>query len=247
LALRPLPFVIDVIIRRSSTALLFIAQQDHAALSAAVMAEWQLGGLPGHPRRASILLATREHDNGWLEEDAMTHVDQDGEPLDFIAVPPVVKQRIWPRAVERIAGGDPYAAALIAQHALSLHGQQATEPAWRPFLSQMERLKAGLLARSVPGAAAPILDDYQFLQAGDQLSLVFCNGWTVPFSRPGGRIVLRGDTLAVTPDPFDGRRIPLRVAARRLEARTFTSGRELRAALDAAATEWIEGTAQGGA
>jgi hypothetical protein len=231
----------SVIIRRESTSLLFIAQQDHAVLSAAIMAEWQLDGFPGHPRRDAILLATREHDNGWLEEDAMTHVDQDGEPLDFMSVPPTVKQRIWPRAASRVAEWDPYAAALIAQHALALHGQQQTEPAWRPFLSQMERLQAELLTRCGPGAAETLQDDYRFVQAGDQLSLVFCNGWTAPFTRPGGRIQLHGDTLTVSPDPFAGRRIPLRIVARRLPARTFTAGRELRAALDAAPVEWIEG------
>jgi hypothetical protein len=232
-----------VIIRRESTSLLFIAQQDHAALSAAIMAEWQLDGLPHHPHRDRILLATREHDNGWLEEDAMTHVDQDGEPLDFISVPPTVKQRIWPRAASRVAELDPYAGALVAQHALALHGQQRTEPAWRPFLSQMERLQADLLARCPPGASGTLQDDYRFVQAGDQLSLVFCNGWTAPFPRPGGRILLQGGTLTVTPDPFAGRRVPLTIAARRLPAQTFTSGRDLRAALDAAPVEWIEGAA----
>jgi hypothetical protein len=236
-----------MIIQRTPTALVFIEQQDHAALSAAIMAEWQLDGLPDHPRRDAILLATREHDNGWLEEDAMTHVDQDGEPLDFISVPPTVKQRIWPRAAARVVATDPYAAALIAQHALALHGQQETEPAWRPFLTQMARLQADLLARCPPGAADTLEEDYRFVQAGDQVSLVFCNGWTVPFSRPGGRVVLRDETLTVAPDPFRGRRIPLRVAARRLDVRPFASSRDLRAALDATDTEWIEGTALGAA
>jgi hypothetical protein len=238
-----LAFGIDVIIRRTPTALLFIAQQDHAALSAAIMAEWKLDGFPDHPRRDAILLATHEHDNGWLEEDAMTHVDQDGEPLDFMSVPPTVKQRIWPRAAARVAERNPYAAALIAQHALALHGQQQTEPAWRPFLSQMERLKMDLVARCAAGAGDTLQDDYRFVQAGDQLSLVFCNGWTAPFPRPGGRLQLHGDTLTVSPDPFNGRQVPLRIAARRLPVRTFASGRELRAALDAAPVEWIEGAA----
>jgi hypothetical protein len=234
-----------VIIRRLPRAFLFIAQQDHATLSAALMSEWQVDGLREHPRRDAILLATREHDNGWLEEDAMTHVDPDGDPLDFMSVPATVKQRIWPRAASRVAELDPYAGALVAQHALALHGQQRTEPAWRPFLSQMERLQADLVACCAPGAAAALLDDYRFVQVGDHLSLVFCNGWTAPFQRHGGRLQLHGDVLTVSPDPFLGRQVPLRIAARRLPVRAFGSGRELRAALDVAPVDWIEGMAKG--
>jgi hypothetical protein len=234
-----------MIIRRLPRAMLFIDQQDHAVLAAAIMADWQLDGLPDHPRREAILLATREHDNGWLEEDAMTHVGPDGEPLDFMSVPPAVKQRIWPRAAARLAETEPYAAALVAQHALALHGQQEAEPAWRPFLSQMTRIQQDLLARCATGAAATVAEDYRFVQAGDQLSLVFCNGWTAPFSRPGGRVVLHGNRLTMTPDPFDGRRIALRIRARRLDLRSFASGRELRATLDAAPVEHLEGHATG--
>ncbi|CAN5572914.1 hypothetical protein BH23ACI1_BH23ACI1_33210 [soil metagenome] len=234
-----------MIIRRILEDLLFIEQQDHAALSAAIMAEWRLGGLPDHPHRAAILLATREHDSGWREEDAMTHVGEAGEPLDFLSVPPTVKQRIWPRAVARVAALDPYAGALVAQHALSLHGQQQTEPAWRPFLRQIEQIQGDLLARCAPGAAGSIADDYRFVQAGDQLSLVFCHGSTASFARPGGCVLLEHAVLIVTPDPFEGRRIPLRVPARRLPFRTFGSERELRAALDAAPVENVQGEAQG--
>lgn len=233
-----------MIIRRLPTAILFIEQRDHAALSEAIVREWQRDGLPDRPRREAILLATREHDNGWLEEDATTHVDASGEPLDFIAVPPGVKQRIWPRAAARVGDADPYAGALVAQHALALHGQQRTEPAWRPFLARMERVQQDLLKRCGPGAAETLADDYRFVQAGDQLSLVFCNGWTAPFPRPGGRIVLEGDVLRVTPDPFGGRVIPLHVPARRLAPRLYDSPRALRAALDAAPVEHVTGTAE---
>lgn len=234
-----------MIIRRSGSTLLVIAQEDHAALSAAIMTEWHLDGLLDHPRRETILLATREHDNGWREEDAVTHVGAGGDPLDFISVAAEVKQRIWPRAATRLGEIAPYAGALVAQHALSLFGQQHTEPAWRPFLSRMEQLQQGLIARCEPGAAGTLAADYRFVQAGDQLSLVFCNGWTAPFPRPGGRIVLEGAGLKVSPDPFGGGRVSLRVPARRIEGRAFGSPRELRAALDTAPVEYVEGHAEG--
>jgi hypothetical protein len=233
-----------MIIRQDRHSLVFIAQADHARLAADLLAAWQADGFPEHPRREVILLAIREHDNGWQEEDATTHV-ADGEPLDFISVPPAVKHRIWPRASARLAAVDPYAGALVAQHALSVHGQQRTDPAWRPFFDTMDRVKGALLARCTAGAADTLAGDYRFVQGGDQLSLVFCNGWTAPFPRPGGRTRLRGATLEISPDPFGGRRVPLAVPARRLARQAFGSAADLRAALDAAPIEPVVGEAVG--
>jgi hypothetical protein len=234
-----------MIIRRHPDTLVFIEQADHARLAAGIIAAWRPDGFPSHPRRASVLLAAREHDNGWAEEDAATHVDAAGGPLDFMSVPPSVKQRIWPRAAARLADADPYAAALVAQHALALHGQQRADPAWRTFLATMERVKSDLLRRCDPSTTETLAADYIFVQRADQLSLIFCNAWTAPFPLPGGRAILNGTTLTIAPDPFDGTRIPLRVPARRLPARTFDSPSTLRRALDAAPVEHLDGDAVG--
>ena len=244
-----------MIIQRSGTALLFITQPDHARLAAAIMAAWRTDGLPDHPRRDTILLATREHDNGWLEEDQATMVDGSGEPVDFISAPAAIKHRVWPRGAMRTGDADPYAGALVARHALTVYGQQKTDAAWTPFFARMEAVERELLARCPPDAAGTMASDYRFVQAGDQLSLVFCNRWTAPFPRsplsgPGGagkagRTILKGTTLEISPDPFGGARVPLRVRARRLPARTFASAAELRAALDETPVTMIEGDAVG--
>lgn len=234
-----------MIIRRDDASLLFIRQSDHAGLAADLVAQLATWG-PSEPRRAAILLATREHDNGWLEEDDVTHVNDAGEPLDFMSVPPAVKHRIWPRAAARLAESDPYAGALVAQHALSVHAQLRTDPLWRMFLDRMERIRADLLARAGGDAARTLEGDYRFVQAGDQLSLIFCNGWTAPFPRPGGRTILNGTTLEITPDPFAGARASFRVAARRIPGRTFASAADLRAAVAGAPVEYLAGEAVGG-
>jgi hypothetical protein len=234
-----------MIIRRERDHYLLVTQADHAALSAHIMAHWQLDAFPSHPRRDTILTATREHDNGWMEEDATTLVDAAGEPVDFISAPVPVKHRIWPRAVARAAQTDAYVAALIAQHALTVHGQQRPDPLWTLFLRQMERLRDEQLAGCTAAQRDALGPDYTFVQVGDQLSLIFCNGWTTPFARPGGRTILRGTTLEVTPDPFGGARVPLRIEARRVPARAYASPRELRAACDTAATVTLEGVATG--
>jgi hypothetical protein len=232
-----------VIIRQDRHSHQFITQPDHAALAARIMQVWQADGFAQHPRRGRILFAIAEHDNGWIEEDVATLVDQSGRPLDFIAAPPQVKHRVWPRGVARVAQRYPYEAALIAQHALTVHDAHRAEEPWRPFFDTMERLKTAMLE----GAANPAFEhDYRFVRTADLLSLVFCNGWTEPHELPGGgRTILNGTTLEVSPDPFAGSRVALRVAARRLPRQTHRSNVELRAALDAALVEPLEGFAVG--
>jgi uncharacterized protein DUF3891 len=233
-----------MIIRADNDSLLFITQPDHARLAAEAISHWRDGGFEDNPRRRSILLAAREHDNGWREEDATTHVDGDGKPLDFICVPIDVRQRIWPRAVDRLAGEDSYAAALVAQHALSIYSQFEADLAWGSFFETMTTRRSALLETS--GDAAPhIGNDYAFVNAADRMSLAFCTGWTQPLESFGRRIILKRNTVEVSPDPFAGARVPLRIIARRLPQRGYASAADLRAALDQAPVEVLEGEAAG--
>ena len=234
-----------MIIRHATDRLLFITQADHAQLAGHIMRAWRLGGFADHPRRETILEATDNHDNGWQEEDAELHLSDSGEPLDFIAVPPQVKQRIWPRATARWAERSPYVAALIAQHALTVHGPLADDPAWRRFFHTMTRTRDELIARA-GSEAGDLANDYPFVRTGDQLSLIFCNGWTAPLSGIGYKAILSGITLQVTPDPFAGERIPLDIPARSLPAARYGSPADLRAALASAAVVRLTGEAIGG-
>jgi hypothetical protein len=234
-----------VIIRVEGDSLLFITQPDHARLAADAIERWQADGFPAHPMREVILLAAREHDNGWLEEDSATHVDRDGTPLDFVSVPAEVRHRIWPRAAGRIAPASPYAAALIAQHALSVYSSTRCDPAWQNFFRVMTEMRNALLARS--GMALETLErDYPFVNAADRISLAFCTGWTQPLESYGRRIILSDrNTVLITPDPFSGARVPLRVPARRLPRGAFDSSDALRSALDDAPHEFLDGVALG--
>ena len=226
---------------------LYITQPDHAALAADALSYWQDDGFVNHPRRDVILLAAREHDNGWIEEDAETHVDGDGRPLDFVAVPAAVRQRIWPRAVERMAQRSIYAATLIAQHAITVYSATRSDPAWDRFFERMTALRDSLLSRS--GLPPEMLAaDYGFVNAADRMSLAFCTGWRDPLESMGRRIILGPrNMLEVTPDPFAGRRVPLRINGRQLPARTYATAAEFRAALETAPVVVLEGEAVGGA
>jgi hypothetical protein len=233
-----------MIIQADGDSLLFITQPDHARLAAEAIAHWKAGAFADHPRRAVILLATREHDNGWIEEDAETYVDAGGTPLDFVAVPAAVRQGIWPRAVKRMARQDPYAAALIAQHAIAVYSASRNDEGWQGFFDGLSQLRDTLLAAS--GLDRETLDaDYSFVNAADRLSLAFCTRWAKPLESYGRQIILRGHVVEITPDPFDGARVPLKVAARRLRQQSYRTSADLRAALQRAPIEILEGEATG--
>ena len=232
-----------MIIRSSGSSQLFITQPDHAELAATIMGAWRGDGLETHRRRQVILRAIRDHDCGWIEEDAATIVDREGRPLDFMSAPIEVKHRIWPRAVATVEPRDRYEAALIAQHALTVHAQHRADAVWRPFFDALEAARTRMLG----GPADDDFErDYRFVRIGDLLSLVFCNGWPEPHELPGGgRTILKDATLEVAPDPFGGAHVPLRVAARRVPSRAYASATELRAVVESAPVETVEGWAVG--
>jgi hypothetical protein len=85
------------------------------------MRQWQPEHFPESPRKASILNAIEQHDNGWAEIDEALVLDEaTGQLLDFIELPDALKRDTALRGIERLAS-DPYAAALVAQHRLHVY------------------------------------------------------------------------------------------------------------------------------
>jgi hypothetical protein len=212
-----------MIIQPGPSTQLLITQPDHAALAAAIMRQWSADRFQGSPRRADILVAIAEHDNGWREVDAAPLIERaTGRVLDFIHAPDAVRQGVWPRGVERLAD-TPYTAALVAQHAIEIYARNRQESGWGPFFAEMEAIRDRHLQRA--GADRETLDrDYFFLRTGDLISLTFCNVWTDE-QRLGSGYTLRsrGSELAVSPDPFAGRTIPIAIAAVEVPAAPFAS------------------------
>ncbi|MXY25669.1 MAG: DUF3891 family protein [Acidobacteria bacterium] len=236
----------DVIVRPDGDCLLLVTQPDHAALSGCIMTAWRGDDLPASPRRETVLLATREHDNGWREVDAYPDLDPGSRrPHHFMTAPDATKQGIWPRGVRRIEPEDPDAAALVAQHALALLEVHPL-PGWERFRSAMtvERdrlLRAGAYDNDLDG----LLADYRFVFLGDVISLVFCCEWSETYRYAGYTVTRDGTTVQVQPDPFEGRPVELAVPARQLPARSFASNDDLHAAYDAAPRIVLRGTACG--
>src|SRR5262245_10259714 len=171
------------------------------------MTFWIADGLPNAPRRASIFHAIAEHDNGWRDVDGAPIVDEEsGTILDFITAPLPVRQGIWPRGVGRLAE-DPWAAALVAEHAVFIYQRWRGNADWAGFFTQMEALRDGFV-----GAAGLTLEDlqrdYLFLRVADLISLAFCNAWTDVLEMGSYKISARRDAVTVEPDPFGGQTVP---------------------------------------
>ena len=227
-----------MIVRQTDDALQLITQPDHAALAGEIMQHSV--ALAEHPRRSSILLAVAEHDNGWTEPDAAPLIDPaTAIPFDFISAPIDIRQSVWPRGVARLEY-DPWAAALVAQHAIVIFHRYRSDTAWTRFFVEMETMRREMVETS--GLLLPeLLADYWFVGLGDLISLTFCNGWTDVQQFDPWSVRLSGSQVSVWPDPFDGSAIPIAIEAREIPRRAFRSNAELRAELATACITAVQG------
>lgn len=232
-----------MIVRPHDTSLLLITQPDHAALAERVMRQWVTDGLPDAPHRSSIFHAIAQHDNGWQEVDAAPIVDSTGRILDFVSAPVDVRQGIWPRGVERL-GGDPLAAALVAEHAITVYGRFRGDAAWAGFFSRMADLR-DLYAGQASVTPDALTRDYFFVRVADLISLAFCSAWTEVQELGQYAFRLEETGLTITPDPFGGVIVPLDVPARHLPARRYSAS-EAAAAYGTSAIEILHGSIRAG-
>jgi hypothetical protein len=230
-----------VIVRTDDGTLQLITQPDHAHLARTIME--RCVPLVAHPRRDVILHAIHEHDNGWAEEDAAPRVNPaTGEVVDFVNAPADVRQGVWPRGVSRLAA-DPWAAALVAQHAIVIYGRFHADMAWAPFFSEMQTMRDAML-RASGGRLEDLLHDYEFVRLADLTSLAFCTGWTGE-QRFGDWTVRLSGTRVLAPDVFGGAEIPIEITAKELRDTRFHSDVELRDALAVAKTTTLRGVVSG--
>jgi hypothetical protein len=235
-----------MIVRDDRDAFLLITQPDHAHLAETIVAAVRSEApLDGAARRA-ILLATREHDNGWIEVDAMPTVEPaTGRPSDFMSGPAPMKHELWLRGIARAAKADVLAGALVAEHALTVYGYRRDDAAWASFFSTIESMRDALVER-IGLIDREMFDEYyRCVRLGDSFSLQFCNGWTAPATTLGYEALMDGTTLRIAPDPFDGATVNLRILGRRIPARRYLDDAEARTAIAAASPEIVIGTACG--
>ena len=227
-----------MIVRTENDGVILITQPDHAHLSGRIMEHCV--PLRASPRRASILRAIREHDNGWTEEDAAPTIDPaTGRIADFVNIPLHVRHGVWPRGVARLAD-DPWAAALVAQHAITVYDRFRSDEAWKPFFARMEDMRnEQVKASGLPLDA--LLADYPYVRLGDLLSLAFCTAWTDEHRIAGWAVRQSDNKVVVTPGAFGGTEVQFEVPAADIRCLTFQSDSDLRAALKSAQAVTLRG------
>ncbi len=238
-----------MIVRDEGTTFLLMTQPDHARLSADLVAALRTEPALGTAARETVLLATREHDNGWAEVDAEPTVEPTGRPRDFMTGPAGVRQELWTRGVTRVAKMDLHAGALVAHHALTVYSYRQGDPDWKPFFASIFALRDDLLEQIglATGAPREAFDlEYRCVFLGDALSLQWCNVWPGPEHPLEYHATMEGDTLLISPDPFGGATVPIRVLGRRIPARRYHDDADLREALAAAVPAVVSGEARGG-
>ncbi|HEY2805934.1 MAG TPA: DUF3891 family protein [Gemmatimonadales bacterium] len=208
-----------MIVQSRGAMQLLITQPDHAALAARIMRAWRADGFQQSGRRADILIAIEEHDSGWHDADAAPTLDPATFRVrDFMTASDDIRRGVWPVSVRRLAGS-PYAAALVAYHAVHVYRRYRGEKGWDGFFAEMEAARDHHLSASGHRNQDELRRDYVFLRIADLASLAFCCGWTetqTDDSGSGYAARVDGSRLIITPDPFEGRDLPIAVTAREL-------------------------------
>lgn len=216
-----------------------VTQPDHAHFAGELLSLWRAGGLPDNPRRAEVLFAAHEHDNGWRETDAAPLCDPaSGRPLDFLGVPREVRVEVWQRGTARFAASRPYAARLIVRHAANLHRDRRGDPDWEELLGYLDELERGLADETGAGEEE-VAADYRLLDLADLISLAVCNRWREPIARHGvvGRV--EDGTVRLDPFPLAGA-TAFAVPCRRIPNRRYQGDADLGGELAAARWDRFE-------
>ena len=226
-----------MIVADHGSTLVVCTQPDHAQLSAALLALWRRDGIPEHPRRNELLFAVREHDNGWQRADAAPRVSgASGWPTSFDNVPPSDRLEVWRRSVHRFVTDHPYAALLIAQHALAVNQRYFQAPGWPGFRVELEeQINQAIEETSL--TTADLAADYTWLRLTDTLSLGACGalGATDAFvdEQSGYRYALERGRIRIAPLPLAGA-TTLEIACRELPKRRFSDTSDLTSELSRA-------------
>jgi hypothetical protein len=231
-----------MIVRDLGDRLELVTQPDHARAAASIME--QCVALDSHPRRAAILHAIEQHDNGWREVDEEPAVDRhSGRILDFVSIPVPSRQAIWPRGVSRLAA-DPWAAALVAHHAIVIYDRFRADPQWTAFFRRMAD-ERDAMSRAAGRGHDELVADYAFLRLADLISLSFCTRATEPQQFAGWTISRADSEVRISPDVFGGATVPFEVHARTIRCGPFATDRELRDEISAGRAVRLCGTAAG--
>lgn len=224
-----------MILQRTPEGIIAIKQEDHAAFAGFLLEHWSDHNFAHDPERDEIILATREHDNGWHEFDAKPELDENtGLPVSFMTISADQAFAIWQRGSRKFIESDPFVALLITHHAYSLHEQtHKRDPDWKSFFTEFAQQRAGL--RTQLGLAHPQVERaYSYLRMMDWFSLAYCMNYDLGLEKQeqyaGYHFKRDGAELLMRPYPFDAKDLRYMLPVYPLRPEGYKDVRSLRAA-----------------
>jgi len=262
----------------SETGWWLITHPDHARLAGAFAAAWGNAQFRRPEPRVRVLHGIASHDDGWATRDAHPSITRQGKPSAFsnelvgkysafeeIDIQDYLSVR--DRAVQIVAGNDPYAGLLISMHTCNLLTAHADRSTIAPegltlldaFLNRQRDFQSQLLATIAADttltpaekAEQTILEHFRLLQACDNLSLLTCVAFASPAHLLHPLPLNNGKTaevkvlpiaprhFRVAPWPFAEPELTLTFPARHVAGTLFTSSQSLDAAFNAAPVEQL--------
>lgn len=241
---------------------LLVSQVDHARIAAEIAEAWGNAAVPRLPLPDQLVPAVRDHDAGWIGWERAPRIDPvTGKPRNFLEMPMQDATAIWSRSIETCAVRGPLGGIWPSQHFCHL-GEHARESRHKSaeeitavdhFLAaQHDAQERWRVAASADGVSPEILDariefGYRAVQFFDGLSLwLCCAPETAPkeFTAPGlGALVCIPRTpsaITLAPYPLNVAALELRVPAKRIRMRVFSSDAELQRALHEAPSEVLQ-------
>jgi len=257
-----------------------VTHPDHAALAGDFARAWGNERFSRPEPRADVLEGISCHDDGWRERDSKPLITREKRPSAF-STELVGKYSAFEeidmsdylavrgRALEIIAGRNPYAAVLVSMHTCDLLTNRADRstiraddlPKLDSFLAGQHRVQDELRAqlakakKYAPDALADetFLAHFHLLQACDNLSLLTCVDYPAPASllhplptRDGTQRVQvqrkESGAFYLDPFPFEGKEIVFTYPYRFVPGEFFERAEDLQKAFQAAPVQQAQVT-----
>lgn len=238
--------------------LLCLPQPAHGLMAAQFCRHWGNERFARPPLFDLLEVAVILHDSGWTDWEEKPQLRPDGVPMDFLHHTDVAEKiAIWRKSVQIAWGHHPYAALLVAHHAVLLY-QMSLESlpfsaddrekiagffAWEEELQAQSRVHFRDAPELLAGMEAESLKAHtRLLQFCDNASLRLSVPWPsgallgcFPTGGPEGCVDIRfcydATTATCDPWPFGVESFPVTMTGYRLAERTFPDAASYHAAL----------------
>jgi hypothetical protein len=247
-----------MIVRRLDDGWTLIRQMDHAAHCLELARAWKSGPYGASSVSPSLEYAAGWHDLGWTETDKRPELNAKGEPMNFTQIDEKRHSEFYSRAVRTIARTDPYAAYLVSLHASGLYSRRygwaglkpvdwtAVGPYGEGLLKGEREFRTELFESIAPERLEfeNVWRDYMLLETFDFLSLLTSFGVESTSCGPVPTAEGQWEHLLVrrlgpwevelSPFPFTGDKLEVKVERVQIHRPDFGSTQELRSEFDSA-------------